>query len=37
MIKSLSVIFPLYNESERLYYTFKDIEKFRNKKLIKNV
>ena len=37
MIKSLSVIFPLYNESERLSYTFKDIEKFRNKKLIKNI
>ena len=37
MIKSLSVIFPLYNESERLSYTFKDIEKFINKKLIKNI
>ena len=37
MIKSLSVVFPLYNESERLSYTFKDIEKFRNKKLIKNI
>ncbi len=37
MIKSLSVVFPLYNESERLSYTFQDIEKFRKKKLIKNI
>ena len=37
MIKSLSVVFPLYNESKRLFYTFKDIEKFRNTKLIKNI
>ena len=37
MIKSLSVVFPLYNESKRLHYTFYDIEKFRKKKLIKNI
>ena len=37
MIKSLSVVFPLYNESERLSYTFQDIEKFRKKKLIRNI
>ena len=37
MINSLSIIFPLYNEAKRLHYTFKDIEKFEKKKIIKNV
>jgi len=37
MINSLSVIFPLYNEAKRLHHTFKDIEKFEKKKIIKNV
>ena len=37
MIKSLSVIFPMYNESNRLFRTFKDIEKFEKQKIINNV
>ena len=37
MDKSLSIVFPLYNEAERLPPTFKDIEKFRRKKFIKNI
>ena len=37
MIKSLTIIFPLYNEAERLKYCFDDIEKFNVKKKIKNL
>ena len=37
MIKSLSVIFPMYNESNRLFRTFRDIEKFEKQKIINNV
>ena len=37
MIKSLSIIFPLYNESKRLKYCFKDIEKFNKNSKIKNL
>ena len=33
MIKSLSVIFPMYNESNRLFRTFRDIEKFEKQKI----
>ena len=35
MIRSLSIVFPCYNEANRLKYTFKDIEKFQKKKIIK--
>ena len=35
MINSLSIIFPCYNEANRLIYTFKDIEKFYHTKKIK--
>ncbi len=34
MIRSLSIIFPCYNEADRLKYTFKDIEKFQKKRII---
>ncbi len=37
MIESLSIVFPLYNESQRLLYTIKDIERFSKKKIIKNI
>ena len=37
MIESLSIVFPLYNESQRLFYTIKDIERFSKKKIIKNI
>ena len=37
MIKSLSIIFPLYNESKRLKYCFKNIEKFNKNSKIKNL
>ena len=37
MIKSLSIIFPLYNESKRLKYCFEDIKKFNAKKKIKSL
>ena len=37
MIKSLSIIFPLYNESKRLQNAFKDIEKFQKNKLVNKV
>ncbi len=37
MIKSLTIIFPLYNESGRLKYCFDDIEKFNIKKKIKSL
>ena len=35
MINSLSVVFPLYNESKRLHYTFKDIKNFNKDKIKK--
>ena len=37
MIKSLSIIFPMYNETKRLFRTFDDIEKFQKRNLIKNL
>ena len=37
MIKSLSIIFPLYNESKRLKYCFKNIDIFNSNSLIKNL
>ena len=37
MIKSLSIIFPMYNETKRLFRTFDDIEKFQRRNLIKNL
>ena len=37
MIKSLSVVFPMYNETNRLFRTFKDIEKFKKLNFIKDV
>ena len=37
MIKSLSIVFPLYNEAHRLFYTIKDVEKFNKNKIVKNV
>ena len=33
MIRSLSIIFPCYNEADRLKYTFKD-KKFQKKRII---
>tara|TARA_B100000035_G_C20989028_1_gene549306 strand:- start:283 stop:1011 length:729 start_codon:yes stop_codon:yes gene_type:complete len=36
MISSISIIFPCYNEAERLKHTFKDIEKFQKKKIFNN-
>ena len=35
MINSLSVVFPLYNESKRLHFTFKDIKNFNKGKIKK--
>lgn len=35
MINNLSIIFPIYNEENRLIDTFRDIKKFNKKKLIK--
>jgi len=35
MINSLSVVFPLYNESKRLHYTLKDIKSFNRGKIKK--
>ena len=32
MIKSLSIVFPLYNEAQRLFYTIEDIGRFSKKK-----
>ena len=37
MIKSLTIIFPLYNESKRLKYCFNDIDKFNINNTIKNL
>ena len=37
MIKSLSIIFPLYNESKRLRYCFKNIDIFNSNSLIKKL
>ena len=37
MIKSLSIIFPLYNESKRLRYCFQDILKFNTNSKIKDL
>ena len=37
MIKSLSIIFPVYNESNRLKECFNDINKFNIIKSIKNI
>ena len=37
LIKSLSIIFPFYNESRRLKNLFKDIKKFEEKKLVKKI
>ena len=37
MIKSLSVIFPIYNESKRLKYCFDNIDKFNAASRIKNI
>ncbi len=37
MIKSLSIVFPLYNEAQRLFYTIEDIERFSKKIIIKNI
>ncbi len=37
MIKSLSVVFPMYNEANRLFRTFKDIEKFKKLNFIKDI
>ena len=36
MIRSLSIIFPCYNEADRLKYTFDDIKKFHEKKITNN-
>jgi len=37
MIKSLSIIFPLYNESKRLNYCFQNIDKFNSNSKIRNL
>ena len=37
MIKSLSVISPIYNESKRLKYCFDNIDKFNAASRIKNI
>ena len=37
MINSLSIIFPIFNESQRLHLTVQDIEKFNEKKSIKKL
>ena len=37
MIKSLSIIFPLYNEANRLKYSFYSINKFNTNSKIKNL
>ena len=36
MIRSISIVFPCYNEADRLKYTFKDIKKFQEKKITSN-
>ena len=35
MIKSLSIVLPLYNEEKRLKKTFEEVKKFSNKNKIK--
>ncbi len=37
MINSLSIIFPIFNESQRLYLATQDIKKFNEKKRIKKL
>ena len=37
MINSLSIIFPIFNESQRLHLTIQDIKKFNEKKRIKKL
>ena len=37
MINSLSIIFPMFNESQRLHLTIQDIKKFNEKKGIKKL
>ena len=36
MIRSISIVFPCYNEADRLKYTFNDIKKFQEKKITNN-
>jgi len=36
MIRSISIVFPCYNEADRLKYTFKDIQKFQENKVANN-
>ena len=36
MIRSISIVFPCYNEADRLKYTFNDIKKFHEKKITNN-
>ena len=36
MIRSISIVFPCYNEADRLKYTFKDIKKISEKKITNN-
>ncbi len=36
MIRSISIVFPCYNEAGRLKYTFNDIKKFQEKKITNN-
>ena len=37
MIKSISIIFPIYNENRRLKDCFRDIEKFNKITKIRNI
>ena len=37
MINSLSIIFPIFNEGQRLHFTIRDIKKFNEKKRIKKL
>ena len=36
MIRSISIVFPCYNDADRLKYTFNDIKKFHEKKITNN-
>ena len=36
MIKSLSIIFPMYNETNRLFRTFQRYRKISKRNLVKN-